>query len=70
MKSTKLFLLYAITIVVIIFAVVWSSYMHDWMLARPDGGADVIRVDLFVLYPLVITLVALSLYSLIRKPKD
>jgi hypothetical protein len=70
MRSTKLFLLYAITIAVIVFFFVWTGYMNRWLESRPDGGAEVVRVDLFVLYPLVITLVAISLYRLFRKPKS
>jgi hypothetical protein len=42
-------------------------YIQQWEAAQPDNGMSVMRVDLFVIYPLVITLVALSLYQLFRK---
>jgi len=60
-------LLYIITVAVIIAVIVWEYYMQQWLEYQPDGGASVMRVDLFVIYPLVITLVALSLYRLFKK---
>jgi hypothetical protein len=60
-------LLYFITIAVVIAVVVWEYYMQQWMAYQPDGGTSVMRVDLFVIYPLVITLVALSLYRRFKK---
>jgi hypothetical protein len=70
MKNIKRTLLYSITILVIIGAIVWEYYMQQWEAAQPNGGENIIRVDLFVLYPLIITLVALSLYFLFRKKKE
>lgn len=67
MKNLKLTLLYLITIASIIAAVVWEYYMQQWIEAQPEGGVPVMRVDLFVIYPVIITLVALSLYRLFRK---
>jgi hypothetical protein len=69
MNQTKKILLYAITVFVIIFAFVWNYYINQWIAAQPEGSESVIRVDSFVLWPLVITLVALSLYQLFRKKK-
>jgi len=66
MRTFKRIFLYGITILVIIGAFVWEHYIQQWMEAQPDGGGAVIRVDLFVLYPLIITLVALSLYRLLK----
>ncbi len=67
MNRAKKILLYSITVVVIIFSIVWEYYVQQWEAFQPEGGGAVIRVDLFVLYPLVITLVALSLYQLFKK---
>lgn len=69
MNRTKKILLYLITVAVIVFAFVWNGYMKQWLAARPDGGESTIRTDLFVLYPLIITLVALSLYQLFKKER-
>ncbi|MAP53535.1 hypothetical protein [Altibacter sp.] len=62
--------LYIITIVVLIAAVVWEYYMQQWLSYQPNQGANVMRVDLFVIWPLVITLVALSLFRIFRKNKN
>lgn len=70
MNKTKRFLLYAITIFVIIFAFVWNYYIIQWELAKPSRAEDVVRVDTFVLWPLVLTLVALSLYQLFKKKEE
>ena len=61
------YLLYFITVVVIIFTIIWEIKMQQWLAEQPDGGADVMRVDLFVLVPLLITLVALSLFRILRR---
>lgn len=67
MNQTKKILLYAITVFVIIFAFVWNYYINQWIAAQPEGAESVVRVDQFVLWPLVITLVALSVYQLFKK---
>ena len=66
MNNIKKFLLYGITIVVIVFAFVWEYYIGQWEAAQPEGKV-IVRTDSFVLWPLVITLVALSLYQLFGK---
>ena len=70
MKNLKLTLLYLITVVSIIAAVVWEYYMQQWIAAQPEDAIPVMRDDLFVIYPVIITLVALSLYRLFRKKTD
>jgi small-conductance mechanosensitive channel len=57
-------LLYIITLVVLIAAVVWEYYMQQWLSYQPEGGDEVMRVDLFVIWPVVITLVSLSIFRL------
>ena len=57
-------LLYIITVAVLIGAVVWEIYIQEWMETQPDGGRDVLRVDLFVIWPVVLTLVAVSGFKL------
>lgn len=69
MKIKPITLLYVITIVVIIAAIVWEYYVQQWMSYQPEGGDALIRVDLFVIWPLVITLVAISLFRLFEKKK-
>lgn len=67
MNNLKRNLLFGITIFVIIAVFVWEYYIQQWKALQPDDGLSVMRVDLFVIYPLVITLIALSLYQLFRK---
>jgi uncharacterized membrane protein len=67
MNNLKRSLLFGITILVIVAVIIWEYYIQQWEAAQPDNGMSVMRVDLFVIYPLVITLVALSLYQLFRK---
>ncbi|MCW9038472.1 hypothetical protein [Altibacter sp.] len=52
---------------VLIAAVVWEYYMQQWLSYQPNGGANVMRVDLFVIWPVVITLVTISLFKIFRK---
>ncbi len=70
MKKTKKIILYSITVFVIIFAIVWNYYIKQWQEAKPERIEEVVRVDTFVLWPLVITLVVLSLLALFRKKKE
>ncbi len=66
MKKTKRILLYLITVTVILLSLVWNYYMNIWTAYQPDPDM-VVRTDLFVIYPLVLTLVALSVYFLFFK---
>ncbi len=60
-------LLYIITVAVIIAAIVWEYYMQQWLSFQPNGGEDVMRSDLFVIWPVVITLVSVSLFRIFKK---
>jgi len=60
-------LLYIITVAVIIAAIVWEYYMQQWLSFQPNGGEDVMRSDLFVIWPVVLTLVAISLFRIVKK---
>jgi hypothetical protein len=60
-------LLYIITVAVIIAAIVWEYYMQQWLSFQPNDGADVMRTDLFVIWPVVITLVSVSLFRIFKK---
>ena len=62
-------LLYIITVAVLIAAFIWEFYMQEWLSYQPDGGEDVLRVDLFVIWPVVLTLVGVSLFRLFGPKK-
>ncbi len=53
-----------------IAAIVWEYYMQEWMSYQPDGGAEVMRVDLFVIWPVVLTLVSVSLFKIFSKKDE
>jgi small-conductance mechanosensitive channel len=57
-------LLYIITVAVLIAAAVWEYYMQQWLSYQPNGGEAVMRTDLFVIWPVVLTLVAISGFRL------
>lgn len=65
MKITKRILLYTLTIVVTVGAFIWNARVDQW-LATQQEPEMVVRTDLLVLYPLVITLLAISGYALYR----
>lgn len=67
MNKLKKRMLYGITIAVVIFSIVWNSYMNQWLAERHPNPEAVVRVDLFVLYPAVITLLALFIYHMRKK---
>ena len=69
MNRTKKTLLYSMTVLVIVFAFVWDYYIKQWLEFNPGREESVVRVDQFVLYPLIVTLVALSIFQLFRKKK-
>ena len=66
MNKTKKMLLYGITIFVLVFALVWEYYVKQWIEAQ-EADKVIIRTDSFVLWPLVLTLVAVSLFQLLKK---
>jgi len=62
-------LLYIITLCVLVAAVVWEYYMQKWLSYQPEDGANVLRVDLFVIWPVVLTLVGVSLFRILENRK-
>ncbi|CAI8216365.1 MAG: Uncharacterised protein [Flavobacteriaceae bacterium] len=69
MKLTPKILLYIITLGVVIAAIVWEYYMQQWLSYQVEGGVDVLRVDLFVIWPVVLTLVGVSLFRIFENRK-
>ncbi|MGI9593592.1 MAG: hypothetical protein ACR2MH_03240 [Patiriisocius sp.] len=69
MKLTPKILLYIITLSVVIAAIVWEYYMQQWLSYQVEDGVDVLRVDLFVIWPVVLTLVGVSLFRIFENRK-
>ena len=63
-------LFYIITVVVLVAAIIWEVKMQEWLSYQPNGGAEVMRVDLFVIWPVVITLVAIAAFKLFVRKQD
>lgn len=70
MRLSPRILLYIITVAVIVAAIVWEYYVQQWMSYQPDGGVDVMRSDLFVIWPVVLTLVGVSLFRIFGKERE
>ncbi|GHC47834.1 hypothetical protein [Ulvibacter litoralis] len=60
-------LLYIITIVVVIAAIIWEVYMQKMIATLPENAEPIMRSDLFVIWPVVITLVSVSLFRIFGK---
>jgi len=69
MKLTPKILLYIISVCVVIAAIIWEYYMQQWLSYQIEGGQDVLRVDLFVIWPVVLTLIGVSLFRILENRK-
>lgn len=61
-KKTKITFVQVLTVVMIILAIVWEKNVQEWFSYNPDK-VDISRVDLFVIIPLLITLIAVSIFQ-------
>jgi len=43
--------------------------MQQWLSYQIEGGQDVLRVDLFVIWPVVLTLIGVSLFRILENRK-
>jgi len=55
------------TIVLIIAYIIWEIAVRIWSKSQPEGGGAVIRVDLIIIYPILIILIIISLYQYFSK---
>lgn len=70
MRFKPVYLLYIMTVVILVAAVVWEYYVQQWMATQPQGGGAVMRVDLFVIWPVVLTLVAVSVFRILKGKRN
>jgi hypothetical protein len=61
-KKIKITFVQVLTVVMIILAIVWEKNVQEWFSYNPDK-VDISRVDLFVIIPLLITLIAVSIFQ-------
>ncbi len=55
-----------ITIVLIIAYFIWELFVQIWAKSQPEGGA-IIRVDLLIIYPILLVLIIVSIYQYFKK---
>lgn len=68
-KKRKISFVQILTIVMIILAIVWEKNVQEWFSYNPDK-ADISRVDLFVIVPLLATLIGVSIFQWKRGRKE
>ena len=54
------------TFILIIAYIIWEISVSIWSNSQPEGGGAIIRVDLMIIYPVLIVLIILSIYQYIR----
>ena len=56
-----------VTIVAILLYIVWEIYIDIW--SKPQVGA-IIRVDVFIIYPVLIALIIISIKQYIKNKRS
>jgi hypothetical protein len=55
------------TVILIIAYIVWEISVQIWAKNQQGTGGAVIRVDLFIIYPLLLIFIIISLYQYFKK---
>lgn len=55
------------TIVLILAYLVWELLVWFWIKGQPESGGTIIRVDLIIIFPILLTLIIISLYQYFKK---
>ena len=55
------------TIVLIIAYFIWELLVWFWIKGQPESGGAIIRVDLILIYPILLILIIISLYQYFKK---
>lgn len=55
------------TIIAIVFCIIWEIYIGIW--SRTQVGA-IIRVDIFIIYPILIALIIISVKQYIKNKRS
>ncbi len=51
------------TLFLVIAYIIWEIYVRIWSNSQPEGGGAVIRVDLLIIYPILLVLIIISIYQ-------
>lgn len=54
-----------ITIILLITYAIWEFYVYKWAKTLPEGD-PVIRVDLIMIYPVLVILIVISLVQMVK----
>ena len=55
------------TILLIITYFVWELFVWFWVKGQPESGGAIIRVDLMIIYPILLVLIIVSIYQYFKK---
>jgi len=55
------------TIVLIIAYFIWELFVWFWIKGQPEGSGAIIRVDLIIIFPILLVLIIISLYQYFKK---
>ncbi len=55
------------TILLIIAYFIWELFVWFWAKEQPEGGGAIIRVDLIIIYPVLIVMIIISLVQKFKK---
>ena len=56
-----------VTIVLIIAYILWEIVIRIWSKTQPSSGGALIRVDLMIIYPVLLILIIISLYQFFKR---
>ena len=55
------------TILLIIAYFIWELRVWFWSKSQPESGGAIIRVDLIIIYPILLLLIIISIYQYFKK---
>jgi len=55
------------TVFLILAYFIWELYVWFWSKTQPESGGAIIRVDLIIIYPILLILIIISLYQYFKK---
>lgn len=55
------------TILLIIAYFIWELFVWFWIKGQPKNGGVIIRVDLIIIYPILLALITTSIYQYFKK---
>jgi len=56
-----------ITLFLIIAYLIWEITVRIWSESQPESGGAIIRVDLIIIYPILLVLIIISAYQYLKK---